>query len=178
MQVNSKVHGVFFCLFSLVAFSAQAGSAVQGWGRVNMQGSIIDAACAIAVESREQTIDMGVTPLAEIQRDGRGASKPFSIKLVNCVLERPGKEDWRQFQVTFDGDGEGEAFGVSGDASGVALQITDEHGNVALPGRPLPLRDISPGAMQLDYTLKLVANRHALKSGDYTSSIRFKLDYF
>jgi len=169
---------VFSCLFSLGAFSAHAAHSVQGWGRVNMQGAIIDTACAIAVDSREQTIDMDVVPLADIIRDGQGRSKPFSIKLVNCILERPGKEDWKQFQVTFDGDAEGELFGVQGDASGVALKIIDEQGHIAQPGKPLPLADIIPGDTQLNYTLKLVANNHALKSGDYFSAIRFKLDYF
>lgn len=143
-----------------------------------MQGAIIDTACAIAVESREQTIDMETVPLADIVRDGQGRSKPFSIELVNCVLERPGKEDWKQFQVTFDGDAEGDLFGVYGEASGVALRIIDHAGNIASPGKALPLMDITPGDRQLNYTMKLVANNHALKSGEYFSSIRFKLDYF
>ncbi|EOV5094277.1 fimbrial protein [Serratia marcescens] len=178
MRIKNTALIVFSCLFSLVAMSAQASQSVQGWGRVNMQGSIIDTACAIAVESREQTVDMGITPLADIARDGQGNSRAFSIELVNCVLARPGRDDWKQFQVTFDGDAEGALFGVRGEASGVALQITDEHGNVAIPGQPLPLTDIVPGDRQLNYALKLMANRHALKSGDYFSAIRFKLDYF
>ena len=150
----------------------------QGWGRVNMQGSIVDTACAIAVESRDQTIDMEVVPLADIIRDGQGRSKRFTINLVNCVTERPNKPDWRQFQVTFDGDAEGELFSVQGDASGVALRIIDLAGNIAIPGKPLPFGEISPGNMQLNYTMKLMANNHALKAGDYFSVIRFKLDYF
>jgi len=143
-----------------------------------MQGAIIDTACAIAVESREQTIDMEVVPLADIRQNGQGRSKSFTIELVNCILERPKKEDWKQFQVTFDGDAEGTLFGVHGDASGIGLQIVDSQGNIAMPGQPLPLIDIVPGSMQMNYTLKLVANNHALKAGDYFSSIRFKLDYF
>jgi type 1 fimbria pilin len=143
-----------------------------------MQGSIIDTACAIAVSSREQSIDLGVIPLADIIRDGQSHSKPFSIDLVNCVIERPGKEDWKHFQVTFDGDQDGRLFGVRGGASGVGLEISDSLGNIAAPGKALPTVDIIPGRMQLNYSLKLVANSHALKSGDYFSSIRFKVDYF
>ncbi|WP_420705075.1 fimbrial protein, partial [Serratia marcescens] len=74
------------CLLSLwVSFAGQAISAVQGQGRVNMQGAIIDTACAIATESRDQIIAMGVTPVADIMRDGKGKEVPFSIELVNCV---------------------------------------------------------------------------------------------
>ncbi|MBH3259861.1 type 1 fimbrial protein [Serratia marcescens] len=177
-QITRAARIVFSFMFSagaLTAFAAQ-----QGQGRVSMQGAIIDTACAIAVDSRDQVIDMGVVPLADIIRDGQGSRRDFSIKLVNCVLERPhsDKPDWKQFQVTFDGDAEGELFGVRGDASGVALRIIDKMGNIALPGKALPLAAIVPGDLQLDYSLRLVANNHALKSGDYFSAIRFKLDYF
>ncbi|UTO00475.1 fimbrial protein [Serratia nematodiphila] len=178
MRIDTAIFLVASCLFSVSCFTTQAANSVQGWGQVNMQGSIIDTACAIAVESREQTIDMDAVPLADIIRDGQGRSKPFSIELVNCVLERAEKEDWKQFQVTFDGDGEGGLFDVRGDASGIALQIIDHYGNIAMPGRPMPLQDILSGSMQLNYTLKLVTNNHALKAGDYFSSLRFKLDYF
>ncbi|RTF43124.1 fimbrial protein [Serratia marcescens] len=178
MHINNNVLLIFSCLLSPVFFFAHAASGLAGWGVVNMQGSIIDAACAIALDGREQSIDMGVIPMADIIRDGQGRSKPFSINLINCVLERPGKENWKNFQVTFDGDTEGKLFGVYGGASGVGLQITDGLGNVASPGKALPLMDIIPGNSQLNYSLKLMANNHALKSGDYFSSIRFKLDYF
>lgn len=176
--MNRKTLIVFSCLFPSVFIPVHATGGLAGWGRVNMQGSIIDTACAIAVDSREQSIDMGVVPLADIIRDGQGHSKPFSIDLVNCVLDRPGETDWKHFQVTFDGDPEGTLFGVRGGASGVGLQISDSLGNIASPGKTLPFVDITPGSMQLNYSLKLVANNHALKSGDYFSSIRFKVDYF
>lgn len=173
MRINKMLLIVFFCMPP-----PQTAHASAGWGRVNMQGAIIDTACAIAVESREQAIDMGIIPLADIIRDGQGRSKEFSINLVNCTLDRPKKTDWKHFQVTFDGDGEGGLFGVRGDASGVALKIVDALGNNAVPGKALPLVDIVPGNTRLNYTLRLVANNHTLKAGDYSSSIRFKLDYF
>lgn len=169
---------VFSCIFSSLVGSAAFAASDTGHGRVNMQGAIIDTACAIAVESREQVIDMEVIPFADVLRDGHGRSKPFSIALVNCVLERPGKPDWHQFQVTFDGDRDGDYFGVYGDARGVALRIMDEYGNQALPGKALPLRDLVLGNKVLNYTLTLMPNKRDLKAGAYFSTIRFKLDYF
>lgn len=151
----------------------------QGRGRVNMQGTIVDTACAIAVDSRDQTIDMEVVPLSDIIRDGQGRSKPFTIHLENCVLERSDDQSARrQFQVTFDGNAEGNLFGVQGDASGIALKIFDSVGNQAIPGSPLPFGNIAVGDMQLNYTLKIVANNNTLKAGGYFSIICFKLDYF
>ncbi|HAT4999467.1 TPA: type 1 fimbrial protein [Serratia marcescens] len=180
MWTKSMIFPLAACLFIFTGFTAQAAGAIQGWGRVNMQGAIIDTACAIAVESRYQTVDIEMAPLADIIRDGQGKIKPFAIELVNCTLERANKNspDWKQFQVTFDGDAEGDLFGVRGEASGIALQISDVAGNIATPGHPLPRGDIIPGDMRLDYRLKLVANSQALKVGDYFSVIRFKLDYF
>lgn len=178
MRLHNVVIIVVSCLFSFPAVSVLADKHVAGWGRVSMQGTIIDTACAIAVNSREQTIDMGVLPLSDIIRDGQGRSRHFSIDLVNCITERPGKEGWKKFQVTFDGEANDGLFGVNGDASGVALQIIDTQGNVATPGKAMPPMDIIPGDNQLNYAMRLVANSQTLKAGDYLSSIRFKLDYF
>ncbi|AGP46494.1 fimbrial protein [Serratia plymuthica] len=170
------------CLLTLLLFvsSAEATQQTQGWGRVNMQGAIIDTACAIAAGSREQIIDMETVPVADIIRDGQGVTKPFSIELINCVLTRPNNKlpDWKHFQVTFDGETDGELFGVRGDAKGIALQIADGQGNIATPGKPLPLGDISLGVMQLNYAMRLVSNSQSLRVGAYSSAVRFKLDYY
>jgi type 1 fimbria pilin len=178
MRLHNSVLVVISCLFSFPVAPVLADAQVAGWGKVNMQGTIIDTACAIAVNSREQTIDMEVLPLSDIIRDGQGRSKSFSIDLVNCVTSHLGKDSWQQFQVTFDGEANGELFGVNGDASGVALKIIDINGNVAIPGKVMPPIDIIHGESQLNYTLRLVANSQELKPGDYFSSIRFKLEYF
>ena len=168
---------VISCLFPLSALSLSPIDGVFR-GRVNMQGAIIDDACAISVESSEQTIDMETIPLAEIIRDGMGRSKIFSILLVRCSTERSGKGSVKKFRITFDGERDGELFGVNGDASGVALQITDVNGKVAIPGGTMPLEAMDVDNGKLNYTLKLKSNQRALKAGDYFSSIRFKLDYF
>ncbi|CAI1664931.1 PAP fimbrial minor pilin protein precursor [Serratia marcescens] len=170
-----------FCLLSVpLFFVSQAISASQGEGRVNMQGAINDAACAIAMESREQIIDMEVIPVSDIARDGQGKNVSFSIKLVNCILERADKKlpGWKQFQVTFDGHADGEMFGIRGEASGLALKISDDDGNIARPGMPLPLMKIPLGSYRLNYVINLMANRQPLTAGSYFSSVRFKMDYY
>ncbi|WP_368925990.1 fimbrial protein [Serratia marcescens] len=180
MEWRNKITLAACLLFTLTGFSSAANSAPQGQGRVNMQGAIIDTACAIATESREQIIDMNIIPLSQIMSDGRGGTIPFSIELVNCVLERADKKlpDWNQFQITFDGKAEGDLFGVNGDASGIALRIADSAGNIAVPGAPLPLQDITPGNYRLNYGITLLSNKQPLKAGSYFSSVRFKMDYY
>lgn len=170
------------CILAPLLFThgAQAAHSSQGWGRVNMQGAIIDTACAIAAGSRDQVIDMDRVPVADIMRDGQGGSRAFSIELINCVLSRAEKKgaDWQYFQVTFDGNADGGLFGIEGEAKGVGLQIADASGNIARPGSPLPNGDISPGSMRLNYEMRLVANKQPLRAGGYSSSVRFKIDYY
>ena len=166
----------------LLALPGAAGAAIfsQGEGRVNMQGAIIDTACAIATESREQIIDMDIAPVGEIARDGQSKTHAFTIELINCMLTRPlpGLANWQQFQVTFDGDADGDLFGVGGEAKGIALKIADTQGNMARPGKPLPAAEITPGRMILNYTIALVSNNQPLHAGNYSSAVRFKLDYY
>ncbi|MBU5413219.1 type 1 fimbrial protein [Serratia ureilytica] len=170
------------CILAPLLFihGAQAAHSSQGWGRVNMQGAIIDTACAIAAGSREQAIDMDTAPVADIIRDGSGGYHYFSIELVNCVLSRAESKlpDWSSFQVTFDGDADGELFEMHGEAKGIGLQIVDTEGNVAYPGNPLPIREILPGRMQLNYQMRLIANKQPLRAGAYYSAVRFKMDYY
>jgi hypothetical protein len=37
---------------------------------------------------------------------------------------------------------------------------------------------LQPGAMRLDYSLRLVGNHQKLRAGAYSTTVRFKLDYF
>ncbi|WP_273759672.1 hypothetical protein [Pantoea ananatis] len=87
-------------------------------GGDNRQDAIIDTSCGMAVVSREQAMDMGILPLADIMCDGERGVYPFAIELTNCLLHRPGLYAWTQFKVTFDCNAEGDLFGVQGKASG------------------------------------------------------------
>lgn len=164
------------CFF--FSFGVNAITVTSEQGRVSMQGTIVDTACAIAVESRYQIIDMDIVPLADIRRNGQGKSKTFTIFLENCIAGRPEQEGLKHFQVIFDGNADGNLFGMNGEAKGVGLQITDSKGRIAFPGIPLPYVDLIKNNMRLDYNLKLVANNQPLRSGNYFLTIRFRLDYF
>ncbi|MBC3216009.1 type 1 fimbrial protein, partial [Serratia fonticola] len=81
---------------SLFALSAMAAP-TRGWGTIAMEGAIVETACAIDVGSQDQTVDMGVVPLGQIVRDGRGNTRPFTIQLVDCQLSAPtpAAPEWR-----------------------------------------------------------------------------------
>lgn len=165
---------------SLSACALMCVSPAYGLGSVKMSGSIIETACAIDLESRDQTIDMGSLPLSAISRDGQGPTHPFVIRLVNCVLERPtlNKPNWQYFRVTFDGPHQHGLFRVQGQGTGVGLQIQrHDDGEVAVPGKGMSAQSVTQGTRNLAYQLRLVANGEPLVSGQYGSQLRFKLDY-
>lgn len=150
-----------------------------GHGRVDIHGSIIDTACAIMTEDREQSIEMDALTLGQIRHDRFGPDKKFSIRLVNCSLTSANLKspDWSHFRMTFDGPSGDGLFTVTG-VSGVGLQIIDTAGNIAVPGQPMPGGILTPGTQQLVYILRLTSNKHRLIAGEYHTTLRFKVDYF
>lgn len=179
-RISGKVMFPYLLAASLSGHAVQAAYQPHDWGRVNMQGSIIDSACAIATESQEQVIDMDVVPVADILRTGWGNTYPLSIELINCTLTPPKGEveNSRQFQMTFDGEADGKLFGIGGEAKGIALQISDERGNIATPGNPLPVGNNLYSGMRLNYHLRIVSNSRPLHAGVYSTALRFRLDYY
>lgn len=174
---------VSFIPVCLVLLSCQANATDFGHGRVSMAGEIVDSACSVNTGSPDQTIDMLSQPVSEIVSENSGLSRPFSIKLENCSLERYSSKDqpidnYQYFQITFDGQRDDDAFGIDGEAQGVALQIRDANGNAAIPGQPLPADNIQQGSMVLNYTMRLIGDGDELQPGAYHSTIRYKLDYY
>lgn len=149
-------------------------------GRVSMQGSIVSKACDIAMESRYQSIEMPDESISILKRNGEGIAKPFSIHLVNCSFDtgEANSAPWQFLQVTFDGADEDGLFQVIGDAHGVALEIASKNGEIVHPGQPQPFTEISDDDIKLDYELHLKLNHKALRPGDYSSIIKYRVDYF
>lgn len=179
-HLSMKNHIFPFVLTSLTIFqSSQLPASEAGNGVVNMEGVIVERPCAIDVGDSEQVLTMDEVPVSQIVRDGRGPQKSFTIQLVDCVLQRldPDKPDWQTFSVTFNGENDQGYFGLSGDARGIALAITDEAGNLARPGYVMSPAAIIPDEMLLRYNVNLVGNLKTLQAGDYQAAIRFTMAY-
>ncbi|MFP2693923.1 fimbrial protein [Enterobacter ludwigii] len=153
----------------------------QGEGAVFIKGEVLYTPCAIDLDSRDQTIDMGETPVSEIATKGYGPTRIFTVRLINCLmLPSPGnrKYDSEYYQITFEPMTGAERFSVRGDAQGIELTIRDTDGHIAEPGVAFPAREVTAGSMSLNYSLQLVSNGKPLKAGDYQSLIRFRMDYY
>lgn len=164
----------------LMSLSAVCQAAHQGNGEVTMRGAILETACTIATRDAQQSIDMGSLPVSSLLRDGKGPASPLTIRLTDCM---PGPnssaaDNYKIFSITFDGPAEGSTFNLQGEASGVALRISDATGHIAKAGIALPPQDITARDMRLEYFLTLVSNQNPLMAGTYFTTVRFKLDYF
>ncbi|HCR3451252.1 TPA: type 1 fimbrial protein [Citrobacter werkmanii] len=149
-------------------------------GRATFSGEVIAPACVLAMEDAWQAVEMGETPLRELQNTAAGPEKRFQIRLRECDLARSGRQmsTGSRVRVTFDGvrDETPDRFSTTGAAKGVSLQILDGQGYIARAGEVMPARVLSD-EQALDYTLRLVRNQDVLSAGSYYASIRFRVDY-
>lgn len=170
----------FLITLFLICETKLAIAQSQGWGTVNMHGSILETACSIDINSRDQTINMATLPISQIIRDGYSSNRFFTIQLVNCDIYRwdSSLPNFSHFKITFDGLRENKLFGIEGEATGVGLQITDSLGEIAIPGKTMSAINITPKDMLLKYSIRLVGNYQPLTTGNYYSNIKFKMDYY
>lgn len=149
------------------------------WGKVRLGGSILETPCAIAMDSLDQTIELGTVPLATLKQWGEGPRHPFVIRVIDCRLDSSsGVMPSSQFSMTFDGASEPDGFSTFGTAKGVALRLDDAQGDVVSPGMPLLAGMLDVGDRQLEYGLRVVSNHSKYTPGSFQSIIRFKLDYY
>lgn len=168
-------------LVLLTCLCAPVLAATHGHGRVRVQGTILDTACAIAAGDTDQSINIGTLPASELLNDGRGPSVPFTVHLVNCVLSGDdvrGRDHWKDVRIIFDGESDGpHRFALQGAGRGEALAIADEAGAEAAPGKPMPDRTLAPGSMALHYRMWLTADKQALQPGEFHTTVRYFMEY-
>lgn len=150
-------------------------------GRASFKGQVIAPACTLSMEDAWQKIDMGTTPLRDLQNSPAGPEKKFRLRLRNCELAGAGKQVYTatRVRVTFDGipGDTPDKFSLTGQAEGISLQIMDNYGYPARAGKSMPPLIVRGNEDELDYTLRIVRNGYPLKAGDYYAALRFKLDY-
>ncbi len=150
-------------------------------GRASFKGEVIAPACTLAMEDTYQAIDMGITPVRDLQDSFSGPEKKFRLRLRNCELAGTGKRVYTasRVRVTFDGlQGETpDRFSLTGQAEGINLQILDNQGYPARVGKVMPPLLLNGNEEGLDYTLRVVRNGQPLKAGNYYAALRFKVDY-
>ncbi|MGR5283451.1 fimbrial protein [Photobacterium damselae] len=165
-------------LTALTSFGISSSvMAAAGEGVVNFKGTVVDAACGIAPESVDQTIDFGLLSKAHLDADGISIKKPVDIKLVNCVIDDTKKN---VVSVTFNGavlDGAKKELGTAGD-TGTAIVMTGQAGDVVF-GTPTPAQAFQAGSNTLHFSawVKKATGVTNVKEGAFSAVANFTMAY-
>lgn len=143
-----------------------------------MGGLVVDSACALHPDSYQQYILVGEFSVDRMIRNEGSELHPFSVNLINCTPWRENKNSWTAFQITFEGQADGSYFSLQGSAKGLAIEIQDDRGHIAMPGVPMMPHTIPQGERTLNYNLRLVGNAELLRVGNHFALIKYKLDYY
>lgn len=174
MKLNKLMMAVAFALGSV----SVAHAADEGRGSVSFTGAVIDAPCSIAPDSIDQVVELGQISNVALQADGgTGSSKPqnFEIRLEGCTLTTA-----NTVITTFTGAaGKGNRLGVTGDAKGASIVITDGGGNQVELGKPVAGQQIQDGNNTLQFAAYMQGDGMAdeIVPGDFKGVVDFSLAY-
>lgn len=128
-------------IISAVMSSAAIAAPIDaGQGTVTFQGSIIEAACGIAPESTDQTVNLGQIAKIKLVDSGTSTPVPFKIQLVDCdtsFVPAGATDPVTTASVTFTGPGATIAgaespnlLAIQGTAAGAGVAISGMNGEV------------------------------------------------
>lgn len=150
----------------------------QGHGKITFTGSIIDAPCSISPDAVDQTVDLGAVSNVSLANGGNSNPQPFTIHLEKCSLETA-----KTVSTTFDGAaGKDGLLGMTGDAKGASIAITDGSSNVVTLGQPTAGQVISAGAQEADLAFSAYlkgdgGDAKTIIPGKFQSVANFTLNY-
>lgn len=178
--MDMKMNKTLLAIVMAFGMSSVAHAADQGHGKVTFTGSIIDAPCSIAPESIDQTVNLG--QISNVALKGGGQSKPknFDIKLEGCSFGTPAAKN--KVAVTFSGieslGGKG-LLGITGEAKGASVAITDGAGKVIELGKPTKEQALQDGINTLTFAAYMQGDgaTDTIVEGDFQAVTDFTLAY-
>jgi type 1 fimbria pilin len=171
-------HKYKYLLFSLFCFSSSIfADDVFGHGQVDLSGEILESACTIDMNSFDQTIDFGITPISTILKFGESDIREFSINLVDCRWGEMTQNNYKGFDIVFSGYSNDQYFLVSGEAKGIELRLNDYLGKQILPGQKVLFKGETSETIVNKYSFKLITNGEVLKPGLFSSLIHYSISY-
>ncbi|WP_272663232.1 MULTISPECIES: fimbrial protein [unclassified Providencia] len=159
------------------AMSTSVLAADMGHGKVTFKGSIITAPCSIHPDSIDQTVELGQIADSTLAESGKSTPRTFNILLEKCKIDT-----LKNVQLTFSGsaasfDSTKKTLGISGDATGAGVQITNGAGQVITLGTASPLQEIQEGNNTLQFAAYLIGDGDKATVGEFSSVADFTLNY-
>lgn len=176
----------------LAAAGSPQAADVEGMnGMLNISGSLHETPCVLEMNSRHQTIDLGVISASQLQRPGDQASPvAFELRFADCQRtagsirsDRTGNLTWSAFQPVLS-----VAFIAPADAddprlvqvqgiTGMGLRLVDAQGrDVQLGSRGEPLF-LPLGSNTQTWKVQPTRTPAALSSGAFRAVVDFRLNY-
>lgn len=152
----------------------------MGYGRVQMNGEIVASACGIHTDDLWQEIHFPPISTERVSSGSYQVTRDFSLRLINCRLEKEDGLLWHGARIYFDGEPDNRRqglFGLYGEAQGLALQLSDVRGEIVSPGQAFSTIPLNEGDQQLNYHLRVMRNGQTLKEGAWSASLRFMVVY-
>lgn len=169
-------------LAAAITFStlSMAHAADQGHGKVTFTGSIIDSPCSIDPDSVDQTVELGQISNAALKDSGQSTPKNFDIKLENCSFGTPAAKN--KVAVTFTGMASAAGnglLGITGNAKGASVAITDGSGKVIELGKPTTEQALQDGNNTLNFAAYMQGDGASatITEGDFQAVADFTLAY-
>ncbi|SNY69805.1 fimbrial protein [Enterobacter sp. CC120223-11] len=149
-------------------------------GEVSVNGQIQESACNIHLDDIFQSLTFDNVKVSHIVNDDEDKAKDFTIRLINCSVDRSTDTLWDSVHISFDGIPDrqnGNLFLMSGEGSGVAVQIKDTNGQQISPGNRVNIAKVENGQTGLYFKIKLVSNGTQLLLGNLSTTIKFTIEY-
>lgn len=183
----NKLKSLTVAMLAMAAFSginaAQAASSTVSGGTIHFTGEVVNAACAVAPESADQTVPLGQVRAASLADAGSTANPTaFSIKLNDCDTSVS-----TTAAISFYGPATtaGDALSVSSitttgaAATNVGIQILDRNNTVVKPNTDVPSSayTLIDGANTLPFTAQFVSTDGGATAGAADADATFNVAY-
>ncbi|ELY5826363.1 fimbrial protein [Cronobacter turicensis] len=171
------------CLMMLAgALAMNATSVLAADGTINFTGAISDEGCEF--EDAENTLDIALGTYSTKQFNQKVGVKtpptPIKIKLKNCPIVEEGEKPHFSVYLTGDSDPINKDYlkVADGGATGVAIVITDDQGNV-IPMNQFTERkyELSNTSMELDLTAYYESTSTTVAAGAANGTTDITFDY-
>ncbi len=180
MKLKFISMAVFSALTLGVATSASAVTTVNG-GTVHFKGEVVDAACAVSLNSFDQTVSLGQVRSAKLKNDGdKSAPVGFNIELVDCDTQTS-----NNVSIIFSGAqpaGKDKVLAVqggAGTATNVGIKVLDYKGQeVSFDGTtPSSEYVASSNSASIPFQAFYVAVNGQATAGTANADATFKVQY-
>ncbi|EPS1775699.1 TPA: fimbrial protein [Klebsiella aerogenes] len=184
MGVHMKINKKYVLSALAISASCMLSTFTQAASNtITFNGTVSDTTCTATIDGGVTSIEMGTTSVADLKANTFGAAKNFSFSLANCPATEEGGN--AVARITFGGEADAansdyfKNQATSSAASGVAVAIFDNEGNLLKNNEEGADVDISSGAATIPFTVKMVKSGASDPTkGTVNTTVTYNVTYY